>query len=197
MPSHILLRSFFAHRSGTYRDVFMTHLPDDEPVVFKAYYWGADFNFEDFEYMRMDAIITEKLSGSPRIVKSYGFCSTSIIGEALVRGDMEDVAAPTRKGRIAKGSIRDDDLLVRNGLNGTTKLEFALEMAEAVQLVHGYPGGLIIHDDIQLSQFLMTESGGLKLNDFNRGEIPLWNEKDQEYCGYRNNVGKGDVSFRH
>ena len=30
------------------------------------------------------------------------------------------------------------------------------------------------------------------LNDFNRAEIMLFNEKDQEYCRYRNNPGHGD-----
>jgi len=48
--------------------------------------------------------------------------------------------------------------------------------------------------DIQLSQFLLAENGMLKLNDFNRAEIMLFNEKDKEYCRYRNNPGHGDVS---
>lgn len=48
--------------------------------------------------------------------------------------------------------------------------------------------------DIQLAQFLLSKDGKLKLNDFNRAEIMLFNEKDNEYCKYRNNPGHGDVS---
>lgn len=32
----------------------------------------------------------------------------------------------------------------------------------------------------------------IKLNDFNRAEIMLWDEENQEYCKYRNNPGMGD-----
>jgi len=54
---------------------------------------------------------------------------------------------------------------------------------------------VIVHDDITLEQFLVDEDGTLKLNDFNRAEIMLWNEKDEEYCRYRNGAGGGFVSI--
>jgi serine/threonine protein kinase len=124
------------------------------------------------------------------------FCGAGMINEAMVRGTLEEVAVPSGDGRPEKGIEDEKHLDVRNNLSGTVKLKYALDMAEAVLLLHAHPGGVIVHDDIQLSQFLLDEKGRLKLNDFNRAEIMLFNEKDQEYCRYRNNPGHGDVSCR-
>ncbi len=159
--------------------------------------WRYNFTYEDFEYMRMDAIVNEKLNGSPEIVKSYAFCGNSIIGEAMLLGDLHKIAIPSGIGRELPYMHDEENLIVQNGLSGTQKLEWSLQMAESVLLLHAYPGGVIVHDDIQLSQFLLSETGNLKLNDFNRAEIMLWNEIDKEYCKYRNYPGWGDVSTYH
>jgi hypothetical protein len=43
-------------------------------------------------------------------------------------------------------------------------------------------------------QFLLTpDRKHVKLNDFNRMEVMLWNDQDQEYCRYRNGPGQGEV----
>jgi serine/threonine protein kinase len=65
-----------------------------------------------------------------------------------------------------------------------------------VAALHNFPGGVIVHDDIQLCQYLWTEEDGIgvKLNDFNRAEIMLWDEQAQKYCKYKNGRGHGDVS---
>ena len=60
---------------------------------------------------------------------------------------------------------------------------------------HGYPGGVIVHGDIQLSQFLYTnDKSKVKLNDFNRAEFMLWDDENGEYCRYTNGRGHGNVS---
>jgi hypothetical protein len=156
--------------------------------------WDYEFVYDDFEYMRMDAIVNEKLNGNPQIVNSYAFCGSSIMGEAMSNGDLHNVAIPTGTGRVIQILNEDKNLTVMNDLSGTQKLTWSLEMAEAVMMLHGYPDGVIVHDDIQLSQFLVSDTGKLKLNDFNRAEIMLWNEKDNEYCKYKNYAGRGDVS---
>lgn len=48
-----------------------------------------------------------------------------------------------------------------------------------------------VHYSIKLAQFLWTKDGHIKLNDFNRAEIMLFNEKDQEYCPYITGIGGG------
>jgi serine/threonine protein kinase len=145
--------------------------------------------------MRMDAIVSEKLTSSPRIVDIYGFCGVSMLNEAMPNGNMMSVAVPG-KGRLGKALSPIGELDVRNKLTATEKLEYALEMAEALLPLHAFSDGVIVHDDIQLSQYLVSADGSLKLNDFNRAEIMCWNEKDQEYCRYRNNPGNGDVRMQ-
>ena len=50
----------------------------------------------------------------------------------------------------------------------------------------------VVHDDIHLAQFLYTDDGRMKLNDFNRAEVMLYDEEKEEYCYYRNGRGGGN-----
>jgi serine/threonine protein kinase len=43
---------------------------------------------------------------------------------------------------------------------------------------------------------LTSDHQHLKIQDFNRAEIMLWNEDDQDYCRYLNGPGHGEVSQR-
>ena len=70
----------------------------------------------------------------------------------------------------------------------------ALEMAESIAVLHGYEGSVIIHNDIQLQQWLRTEEGTLKLGDFNRATIPDWDIKKNRYCEYSTGAAFGNVS---
>jgi serine/threonine protein kinase len=52
---------------------------------------------------------------------------------------------------------------------------------------------VIVHQDIQLSQFLFNNDlTRVKLNDFNRAEFVLWDEANNEYCKYTEGKGHGD-----
>lgn len=191
--------SLYIYSAGAYRQVYLTAGPAaniDETFVLKTFALDSDFSYDGYEFVRMDANVNEKLNGHARIVSMYSYCGISVTSEAMLQGDMEHVAVPTGVGRPMKSIPHDTQpLTVRNTLSGTQKLVRSLEMAEAVLLLHTYSGGVMVHDDIQLSQFLLSSSGQLKLNDFNRAEIMLWNEKDNEYCKYRNHPGGGDVSI--
>ena len=159
--------------------------------MLKEFVWDYDFTYVEYEYMRMDALVSEIFTFSDRIMDIYGFCGTGLLNEAAVHGDIERIAVPN------DGRPKDENGIdVRNSILPSKKLEFALDMVEAVALLHSNPNGVIVHDDIQLPQFLLTDTGSLKLNDFNRAEIMLWNEEDQAYCRYRNGKGYGDVGTK-
>jgi hypothetical protein len=67
-------------------------------------------------------------------------------------------------------------------------------MAEALADLNGYMNGVIVHQDIQLSQLLLTkDKTRIKLNDFNRAEFLLWDEQGQEYCQYNTGSAHGNV----
>jgi serine/threonine protein kinase len=139
----------------------------------------------------MDAAVAERLTASPRIYDIYGFCGLGIISEFFNHGDLEEVSIP------GEGKP-DEDYLNKplksyNDLTGMQKLIISLQMAEAVADLHGYSGGVIVHQDIQLSQFLFdNDASRVILNDFNRAEFLLWDDNHQQYCKYTEGPGHGD-----
>lgn len=179
---------------GHYREAYLSRLTSDQTVIFKAFKWDADFETEDYEYMRIDALVAEMFTWSPKIISIYGYCGTSMINEAVLNGRVVDVAMgqydTMSDDEIYK--IRDkEELQIFNNLTATEKLQYALEMAEAVALLHSHQGGVIVHDDISIEQFLIAQDGSLKLNDFNRAEFMLFDEENQLYCRYKNGWGGG------
>lgn len=56
-----------------------------------------------------------------------------------------------------------EKLVKMNNLTGTQKLEYALQMAESIAVLNNFEKGVIVHDDVQLVQFLLAPNGKLKL----------------------------------
>jgi len=142
-------------------------LDKQETVIFKEYIYTADYIYSDFEFMRMDAVVSEIFTSSPLFVDIYGYCGLSMLSEYLELGDLEAHATPDGP-RDEEVVLHDEeDLDPQNSFNARDKLFISLEMAEALALLHSYPGGVIVHDDVQLAQFLPTKEGHLK--------VRLWN----------------------
>ena len=140
----------------------------------------------------MDALITERFTSNHQFVDLYGHCGASMLSEYLRKGDLERKAIPGT-GFTQQADLHDeDDVKPWNTFSASEKLSLSLQMAELIAALHEYPHGRIVHNDIQLSQFLFDASGRLKFNDFNRGEIMLWDEQKQDYCRYRNGPGSGN-----
>lgn len=129
-------------------------------------------------------------------VDVYGHCAVSVLTEFLPT-ELDGIAVPyqsrTRQQNLVKKQQENNEIhLPLNKLDIDAKLEISLQMAEALADLHGFKDGVIIHDDIQLPQFLFSGQNKVKLNDFNRGEAMLFNEKTGNYCRYRNGAGGGD-----
>ena len=182
---------------GCFREVFSLRTPQDlfaiKEILFEEINDSNDY--ELMEYVRMDAIVAERLSASPRIYDIYGHCALSIASEFFYHGDIEDVSAGEIGYESTSGDEETDDKDdwgPRNGLTPAQKLVLGLDMAESLADLHGHAAGMIIHDDVQLSQFLLNkDKTRLKLNDFNRAEFSLWNGAD--YCRHQNGRGPGKI----
>uniref|UniRef100_A0A7S4ARX9 Protein kinase domain-containing protein n=2 Tax=Pseudo-nitzschia australis TaxID=44445 RepID=A0A7S4ARX9_9STRA len=185
--------------AGAYRQVFSlehSFLQRQESIVVKDMHSGNDFAAGDFEFVRMDAMVAERLTSSPRIYDIYGFCGLSILSEFFPYGDLEDVAV-TGEGYLLLKEERDrhqrNDLKSYNDIPSERKLFLSLQMAMALADLHGNQFGTIVHQDVQLSQYLLSaDNTTLKLNDFNRAEFMLWNEKEGKYCKYSEGTGHGN-----
>ena len=223
--------SIFHISEGGFREVYLSDLnafeaENNKKVAFKSMSLESSDSIKyDIEEMRNDANINDKLSfAKDKIVQIYGYCGIVSINEAMMYGDLfelvqqpepQETPNTTNTTRNETSTINpidpnDDEsdsvfnnTVLRNfQLDGYQKLSLALEMAEALQVLHAYQGGVIVHDDIKPSQFLVTYDDldgtnpkmGIKLNDFNRAEIMFFDEYTQQYCPYRNDAARGNVS---
>jgi serine/threonine protein kinase len=57
-------------------------------------------------------------------------------------------------------------------------------MAESLAKLHQFHGGVVVHADVNIEQWLLNNHGDLKLNDFNLAEILPWNDQTQQYCPF-------------
>ena len=191
------MRCVLGYSHGYYRDVWLVENyaaeSETEGMVVKMLRWKHNMTISKFETVRKDALVMERLSHSKRIIDIYGHCAFSIAAEALDQ-EVEEFIVPG-SGYAKKDELSDsEDVDVQNDFTVTEKVEIALAMAESIADLHGFKDGIIVHDDIQLCQWLRTKDGTLKLGDFNRAEVMLWDEKEQKYCTYNNGKGYGNVS---
>ena len=145
-----------------------------------------------------------------------------LLSEFMDRGTMEDKLHlqdrceqqdDKKKGKfvvpLEQSHTASEQLYSISPLTPVEKLEYALDMAQALALLHNNEFGVIVHDDLKLDQFLIAQpssspasttthgrrSSGprVKLNDFNRGEAMMYDYQHGEYCKYRNGRGRGPV----
>jgi serine/threonine protein kinase len=137
-------------------------------------------------------LIMDQLTASPGIVDIYGSCGTSsmlermaeVITTSIVPGiDVHDY----ERGYIKQeelNKLQKNDVHPMNNLTAEEKLDMALDMAESIADLHGFEGGVIVHGDIYVDQWMRTRNGKIKLNDFNLGQILDWNPSKQHYCKF-------------
>lgn len=183
--------------NGAFRDAWVLQKPsrdnNTESVILKNLRIDLKFTIEDMKGIQRDAIVMERLTSSPRIIDVYGYCATSTIVEAM-KYEVEEYVVPGSG--MAKQMYLDkfEGLHPMNVYTIEQKLYMALEMAESIADLHGYPEGVVVHDDIQLCQWLEHSDGRIKLGDFNRAEMMEWNDTDNSYCKYENGEVNGNVS---
>lgn len=171
---------------GTFRDVFgLMH--GDEQVAIKEIRYNQDVDHEMFEYVRVDALVAERLASQPRSYDLYSYCGLSLVTEFFFHGDIESQAIWREPQDSSEDPVEPDQWLTPE-----QKLVICLEMAKGLALLHGHSDGMIIHGDVQMTQYLLNKDMTmLKLNDFNRAEFLLWDETHHAYCQHRNGKGHG------
>jgi serine/threonine protein kinase len=177
---------------GYYRDVWANMKPavDKSKTILKTMRYEYDFNYRDHYNVNREALVMERLTTANNIIDLYGHCGTSVLVEAIPF-EVEDYVIPGT-GYLKQGEVRDEP---PNPFSPLEKLEMAVEMAESIAVLHGFKDGVIVHNDIQLRQWMRTREGRLKLGDFNRAKVLDWNLKKQQYCKFSNGAAFGNVRF--
>ena len=204
-PSPHQLHEFEYLSSGVFRDTFLfTPVNNDEgsggaPVVVKSQRYDREVNAKDMYQIASEANLMEKLSPSPHTSNLYGYCGSSILVEKLY--DLEKDVLPYRrgykKGRIPQvelDKLQKDDVYPMNKdrLTVEQKLDLAISMAEGLAELHGFPGGVVVMDDIDPGQWLrrtQDDYSSAILNDVNNAVYLAWSETKNEYCKYWRSFG--------
>ena len=164
--------AYIAH--GYFREVWLVenhgYEGPDETLALKLFRYKHEMNFKQLETIRKDALVMERLTASPRIVNMYGHCAFSVTVEAI-DNEMEKFIVPGNGYAQPEDLDDSQDVDPKNGYTVPEKLDIALAMAESLADLHGFAEGVIVHDDVQLCQWLKTRDGVIKLGDFNRAEF--------------------------
>jgi serine/threonine protein kinase len=99
-------------------------------------------------------MVMEQRTASSHIINIYGMTAASQLLE------------------LAPGGELTEDVIMQ--ISPQKKLEYAIDIAQAVADLHG-PDNTLVHRDLWGVQFLFTADGKLKLNDFNLGFFQRWN----------------------
>jgi len=184
--------SFFSHNTTTNNSstTTTTSISFYDPIILKTLRYEHNVTKQTFSNVQKDALVMERLSSSPRIVNIFGHCSTSVTVQ-FIQEEVEEIIVPGN-GMISS-SQQQQQLQPRNHYTPTQKLNIALQMAQSIADLHGFDDGVIVHDDIQLCQWLrQPHNGNFILGDFNRAHIMKYNPHTNQYCKYHNGMGYGN-----
>ena len=190
-------------------------------IVLKTIRYKHKYTEYNFDRHRRDALASERLTSSPRVVDMFAFCGQSGFFEYSSGGSLEDriqehlMAIMDEENRKQLGRNDGDDVENSNyarPLSQYDKLHLAYQVAAALADAHDADAlrdangkiisAAIVHADITPGQFI--EFGGVyKLNDFNRCRFMRWyhnstNDVVNGYygkpCGFR--VGFNPSRYR-
>lgn len=167
---------------GYWRDVWKVD-NGNNTVALKSIRYEHDYVARNYDRHRRDAVAMEQLTSSPWVMDIFGHCGNSGLFE------------------YAAGGSLDDSLFEYENENDKWKpserLIVAYQVASGIAATHNHPKEgvpAIAHTDITTSQFVYTESGLYKLNDFNRCRFIRWNKVKNQTCEYT--VGNNPGPFR-
>jgi serine/threonine protein kinase len=149
-----------------------------DKVALKMLRWESefvDFGPREYEIHQMDAIVTDRLTASPRIIDIFGFCAQSSFNEFA---DMD------------LGNFFREQQHETIKHTWTQSLNLAHEAALALADLHNPDGDdksnytTIAHRDLK-PQNVIFVNGQLKLNDFNDAHLLQWNTTSNDrQCGF-------------
>jgi hypothetical protein len=139
------------------------------------------FLHHDQYKVHQEAIILERMSNSPRILDIYAHCGTTVLVETM-KSDIHQLIVPGRGYTSQKRLDMMPDVHPQNNLTNSEKLQISLSMAQSLADLHTFEGGIIVHGDTHIEQWLLAEDGSIKLNDFNYAKALQYDKRNQRYC---------------
>ena len=209
--------------NGYWRDVWPvldlepSTLRHEKKVVLKTIRYEHDYDERNFHRHVRDAIVSERLTFSPRVTSIHAFCGNSGFFDFAGHGSLTDRLE--EHWEALYDAEHDREMGRRNGRNDHidkrlldkhAKLNISYEIASALADLHDTDAmidgngkiisGSMVHADISTDQFIVID-GVFRLNDFNRCRFMRRHrntgikpeEGDGKPCGFYvgNNPGLG------
>mmetsp|Transcript_12175 Transcript_12175/g.26266 ORF Transcript_12175/g.26266 Transcript_12175/m.26266 type:complete len:548 (-) Transcript_12175:349-1992(-) len=171
---------------GGYNHIFWLNeddKEDDPELVMKILKYGTLYTDRNYDRVRRDGLILERLTPSPYVLDTYGFCGFDVLTPYADGGTFGQRMSSWRRGKLK--------------LSPKTRLKYAMEVASGLADVHDIDGegmSSVAHGDLKGGQYLFLD-GVIKLGDFNRGRFLRRNSTAPDTaCPYT--IGKNDAAFR-
>ena len=137
------------------------------------------FSRNQFESQRKGAVALERLTASPYVVNIYGFCGMSTVNEFLSTSLNRYLKDHGEKRLKRKRLLR----LAKEAIQG---------LYDAHYILGEYKNPTIVHNDIALSNFMLSSTGHLVLNDFNGSFFIAKNITSGYNCEVYRAMGRGN-----
>lgn len=185
--------------NGAYRDAFrirtspllynVDDTTDDGTSITSAVFKSMALSNEDYdeqfishmEMSRLDALVMNLLSQSPRIVDIYGHCGLALMTEYCPTELETNIISKEWYDGTYLPDLEKEPT-AKNKLSVGDKLQLALDLAKPIADMHGSHYGVMMHVDIKPDQFRRGVDGVVKLIDFNRANVLLFDDEKEEYC---------------
>mmetsp|Transcript_29633 Transcript_29633/g.61513 ORF Transcript_29633/g.61513 Transcript_29633/m.61513 type:complete len:480 (+) Transcript_29633:74-1513(+) len=172
--------------SGGYNQIFLITnqgKPNDPDLAMKILEYDTTYSDRNYDRVRRDALILERLTHSPHVMSIYGFCGFDVLVPFAGGGTLTNMIRQWRRGQLKLTSLE--------------RLNIALEVSQGLADVHDIDGeGLssVAHGDLKGQQYMIMD-GKLQLGDFNRGRFLRRNSTEPTTaCPYT--IGVNDAAFR-
>ena len=145
----------------------------------------------NYQIVRQDAVIQERLTSSPYIFPIYGYCGFALVLPYVAGGTLSSNLRKWRKGELQ--------------ITSRQRLMYALDMAKGLRDLHNIDGDdipSVTHGDLKEQQYLIMKNGDkerlqrLQLGDFNKGTFLSKSQSSGIPCAYNTNPGHADKVFR-
>jgi Protein kinase domain len=139
---------------GSWRSVWKVE--DERSAILKMLQLSRDYNDESFSIHETDAQVMERLTGSPHIVSSYGYCAQSVLTQ------------------IAYGSSSH---VIKNAtLSWRDRLTVARDIAKGLAELHALDPWKDYEDIIQTLSQSSDPINSFRAQTFNRSEVFVHND---------------------
>ena len=151
------------------REQQQSHRKNSALHIFKALHLDIDWNEEVFRQHLLDSMIMERLTSSPHVVSSFGYCGPSVITEFANRSARDLIKDPSLRWKTRVKLARD---LTRGlaELHALKRLTFPEKPVNASPISPSSTSPLLFsHHDINVANIVSISGESLQWNDFNLG----------------------------